>query len=194
MTKTDTVKFTNPTDDDDCTLCDKPAVIVVTLTPSPSYGFSSCPTCGGERAFCAEHWLEFQRAVANARPYGDHTKKEEPVILTGNRPENGASQTAKGLVQSMPWSTIEGLHLSVPAGEYEPREARTLMLDEWPECDPDVLKDIRDKLNPLLVKRFEGMNTREVYDALQQDAYEQAIMKLSDEEIAVLKTVWKAED
>ena len=69
-----------------------------------------------------------------------------------------------------------------------------VMLDEWPECDPDVLKDIRDKLNPLLVKRFEGMNTEEVYDALQQDAYEQAIMKLSDEEIAVLKTVWKAED
>lgn len=190
MTKTDTVKFANPTDDDDCTLCDKPAVIVVTLTPH-DFASTSCNFCGGERAFCAEHWLEFQRAVANARPYGDHTKEEEPVILTGNRPEDGASQTAKGLVQSMPWSSVEALHLSVPAGEYEPREARTLMLDEWPECYPDVLKDIRDKLNP---KRFEGMNTREVYDALQQDAYEQAIMKLSDEEIAALKTVWKGED
>lgn len=51
---------------DDCTLCDKPAVIVVTLTPSPSHGFSSCPTCGGERAFCADHWREFKHAVATA--------------------------------------------------------------------------------------------------------------------------------
>lgn len=154
----------------------------------------------------AREWVEDQRdtieqlAQALVQLERDYAalraeKEEEPVILTGNRPEDNASQTAKGLVQSMPWSTIEGLHLSVPAGEYVPCEATpAVMLDEWPECDPDVLKDIRDKLNPLLVKRFEGMNTEEVYDALQQDAYEQAIMKLSDEEIAVLKTVWKAED
>lgn len=106
MTKTDTVKFTNPTDDDDCTLCDKPAVIVVTLTPH-DFASTSCNFCGGERAFCAEHWLEFQRAVADARPYSDPTKKEEPVILTGNRPEDNASQTAKGLVQSsVPFPSI----------------------------------------------------------------------------------------
>ena len=130
----------------------------------------------------AEHWLEFQRAVADARPYSNPTKKEEPVILTGNRPEDNASQTAKGLVQP-----------GFLYGGYGTGKSSVVMLDEWPECDPDVLKDIRDKLNPLLVKRFEGMNTREVYDALQQDVFEQAIMKLSDEEIAVLKTVWKVE-
>lgn len=114
-------------------------------------------------------------------PYGK--APQEPVILTGNRPEDNASQTAKGLVQP-----------GFLYGGYGTGKSSVVMLDEWPECDPDVLKDIRDKLNPLLVKRFEGMNTREVYDALQQDAYEQAIMKLSDEEIAVLKTVWKVED
>ena len=105
MTKTDTVKFTNPTDDDDCTICDKPAVIVVTLTPR-DFASTSCGFCGGERAFCADHWLEFQRAVADARPYSGPTKKEEPVILTGNRPEDGASQTARGLVHSMPWDAV----------------------------------------------------------------------------------------
>jgi hypothetical protein len=118
MTKTDTVKFTNPTDDDDCTICDKPAVIVMTLTPH-AFASRSCHFCGGERAFCAEHWLEFQRAVADARPYSDPTKKEEPVILTGNRPEDGASQTAKGLVHSMPWDAV-------------------VMLDEW--VGPDLFK------------------------------------------------------
>jgi hypothetical protein len=132
----------------------------------------------------ARAWVEDQREIIEAlaqdvvqleRDYAAlRAEKEEPVILTGNRPEDGASQTAKGLVQSMPWPAV-------------------VMLDEWPEGYPDVLKDIRDKLNPLLFKRFEGMNTREVYDALQQDAYERAIMKLSDEEIAVLKTVWKVE-
>jgi hypothetical protein len=132
MTKTDTVKFTNPTDDDNCTICGKPAVIVVTLTPR-DFASTSCGFCGGERAFCAEHWLEFQRAVADARPYGDHTKKEEPVILTGNRPEDGASQTVRGLVHSMPWDEIEDL--AVPAGKYESRYAKSIMLDEWLDFD-----------------------------------------------------------
>lgn len=50
-------------------------------------------------------------------PYSGPTKKEEPVILTGNRPEDNASQTAKGLVQSMPRPAI-------------------MMLDEW--LDPDT--------------------------------------------------------
>jgi hypothetical protein len=35
----------------------------------------------------------------------------EPVILTGTRPEDRASQTLGALVQSMPWPTIEDLHL-----------------------------------------------------------------------------------
>lgn len=116
-------------------------------------------------------------------PYSGPTKKEEPVILTGNRPEDNASKTARGLVQP-----------GFLYGGYGTGKSSVVMLDEWPECDHGVLKDIRDKLNPLRVKRFEGMNTGEVYDALQQDVFEQAIMKLSDEEIAVLKTVWKVED
>lgn len=74
---TDTVKFTNPTDDDDCVLCDKPAVIVVTLTPR-DFASTACGFCGGERAFCAEHWLEFQRAVTDARPYSGKISPAQP--------------------------------------------------------------------------------------------------------------------
>jgi hypothetical protein len=84
----------------------------------------------------AEHWLEFQRAVADARPYSDPTKKEEPVILTGNRPEDGASQTLGALVsQGMPWDAV-------------------VMLDEW--VDPDLRKKAKKagkKLHPLLFKK-----------------------------------------
>jgi len=58
-----------------------------------------------------------------------------PVILTGNRPEDGASQTAKGLVHSMPWDAV-------------------VMLDEW--TDPDLRKKAKKagkKLHPLLFKK-----------------------------------------
>jgi hypothetical protein len=106
----------------------------------------------------------------------DDLPKESVIFCTDNLPEDGVGPALADVVLD------------------KRRGNENLMLDEWPECDPDVLKDIRDKLNPLLVKRFEGMNTGEVYDALQQDVFEQAIMKLSDEEIAVLKTVWKVED
>lgn len=76
----------------------------------------------------AREWVEDQRdtieqlAQALVQLERDYAalraeKEEEPVILTGNRPEDGASQTAKGLVQSMPWPAI-------------------MMLDEW--LDPDT--------------------------------------------------------
>jgi len=63
-------------------------------------------------------------------------EKEEPVILTGNRPEDGASQTAKGLVQSMPW------------------DAKSIMLDDW--VDPDTREQsiqAAKLLHPLLFKK-----------------------------------------
>lgn len=76
----------------------------------------------------AREWVEDQRdtieqlAQALVQLERDYAalraeKEEEPVILTGNRPEDNASQTAKGLVQSMPWPAI-------------------MMLDEW--LDPDT--------------------------------------------------------
>jgi hypothetical protein len=66
--------------------------------------------------------------------YGREPEREESVIFaTGNRPEDGASQTARGLVHSMPWDEIEDL--AVPAGQYEPRDAKPIMLDEWLDSD-----------------------------------------------------------
>jgi hypothetical protein len=55
------------------------------------------------------------------------TDDEEPVILTGNKPEDGASQTARGSVHSMPWGAAQG--------KYEPRDAKPIMLDEWLNSD-----------------------------------------------------------
>jgi hypothetical protein len=55
------------------------------------------------------------------------------IFATGNKPEDGASQTARGLVHSMPWDEIEDL--AVPSGKYEPRDAKSIMLDEWQDSD-----------------------------------------------------------
>jgi hypothetical protein len=55
---------------------------------------------------------------------------------------------------------IDGLiaHVSIPTGEYEPRDAESIMLDEWQGMgDPDVLK------------HFEGMNTQEIYEELLKE-------------------------
>lgn len=77
----------------------------------------------------AREWVEDQRdtieqlAQALVQLERDYAalraeKEEEPVIFfTGNRSEDNASQTAKGLVHPMPWPAI-------------------MMLDEW--LDPDT--------------------------------------------------------
>jgi hypothetical protein len=76
---------------------------------------------GMHNGVCPELLVVAAQALAAAQerysqyPYGK--APQEPVILTGNRPEDNASQTAKGLVQSMPWPAI-------------------MMLDEW--LDPDT--------------------------------------------------------
>jgi hypothetical protein len=69
---TNTVEITqiplrNGSTHENCTICDKDAVVVAAMTPH-DFASRSCHFCGGERAFCADHWLEFKQAVAAAEP------------------------------------------------------------------------------------------------------------------------------
>jgi hypothetical protein len=76
------------------------------------------------------------------------------IFATGNKPEDGASQTARGLVHSMPWDVckpdaeewMEAVDALIPTaeawmeaaaaqGKYEPRDAKSIMLDEWLDFD-----------------------------------------------------------
>jgi hypothetical protein len=70
-------------------------------------------------------------------------KADGPVIFaTGNRPEDGASQTAKGLVHSMPWDAV-------------------VMLDEW--VGPDTREQsiqAAKLLHPLLETKKPRKNNK----------------------------------
>jgi hypothetical protein len=160
---TDTVKFSRPSRSygiaDTCDVCDEHATIIVSMTPH-SRASTRCDYCGGERAFCAAHWREFQQAVA---------AEAGPAILTGNRPEDGVGPAIAGLVQSFPWGAVAGLHLPLPTGEDKPKPIKIRFLEDWPVQTPAALIEAYAKLTPLVLARCAGMSAREAYEMLKAD-------------------------
>jgi len=116
----------------------------------------------------------------NTREVYEELRKESVIFATGNKPEDGASQTARGLVHSMPWDVckpdaeewMEAVDALIPTaeawmeaaaaqGKYEPRDAKSIMLDEWLDSDTrEQSIQAAKALHPLLLKKTPRKNNK----------------------------------